>query len=74
MDIISIALVLIAIVLTVLILLQERDSGGLGGFLGAAGGSDGSFYQKRRGMERVFFISTIILVIVFAGLSIINLF
>lgn len=61
----------IAIAIIVLILLQERSSGA-SGLLGG-GDSTHSFYQARRGMERIIFRSTIVLVIVFAALSVFQL-
>jgi len=47
--------IIISIILIVSILLQER-SGGLSGIFGGQGGE---FYQTRRGLERIMFISTI---------------
>ncbi|MFA5386086.1 MAG: preprotein translocase subunit SecG [Candidatus Paceibacterota bacterium] len=60
---------IISIVLIVLILLQERG----GGVSGIFGGHGGEFYQTRRGLERVIFYSTIVLVAVFIVLAILNL-
>jgi protein translocase SecG subunit len=54
-----------------LILLQERSSGA-SGLLGG-GDSTHSFYQARRGMERLVFRATIVLVIIFAVLSVFQL-
>lgn len=67
--IISIAQIIIAVALIVLILLQER-SAGLSGLLG---GDGGGAYQTRRGMERAIFIGTIVLAVAFAVLAILNL-
>lgn len=53
-----------------LILLQERSSGTSGVF---GGGDAGGFYQTRRGVEKIIFISTVIGVIVFTGLALANL-
>jgi protein translocase SecG subunit len=61
--------IIISIILIVLILLQER-SGGLSGIFGGQGGE---FYQTRRGLERIMFISTIVLVAAFIALSLLNL-
>jgi protein translocase SecG subunit len=66
---ISIIQIIISVILIVLILLQERSSG-LSGILG---GTESNFYQRRRGLEKIIFIATIFLIIVFVGLSIINL-
>lgn len=67
---IPIVQIIIAVVLVVLILLQER-SAGLSGIMG--GGDGGSFYQTRRGLEKVIFISTIVLAILFVALAIYQL-
>ena len=66
---ISITQIIISIILIVLILLQERSSG----LSGVFGGSQSEFYAKRRGLERLIFIATIALVILFAILSVLNL-
>ncbi len=68
--IISIFQIIISVILIVLILLQERSSG-LSGMFG--GGGEGEFYQKRRGLEKMIFRATVVLVIIFAGLSLANL-
>jgi len=67
---ISIAQVIISIVLIILILLQERSSG-LSGVFGGSG--ENEFYAKRRGIERLVFFATIVLIIIFALLSLIKL-
>ena len=66
---ISITQVIISVILIVLILLQERSSG----LSGVFGGGESEFYTKRRGLERLIFIATIALVIIFALLSLVNL-
>ncbi len=60
-----------AIAIITLILLQERSSGA-SGLLGG-GDSTHSFYQARRGVERMIFRSTIVLVVAFAVLSVFQL-
>ncbi len=67
---IAIAQTVVALVIIVLILLQERSSG-LSGFLGS--GDSGGFYQARRGMERAVFIGTIVLSVVFVTLAVVQL-
>lgn len=62
--------IILSVVIIVLILLQER-SGGLSGIFG---GESNAFYQARRGLEKVVFISTIVLIVVFVGLAVIQLF
>ena len=69
MKYLSIAQILIAVVLIVLIMLQERSSG----LSGVFGGGESTFYQTRRGFEKIIFIATSVLVAVFAILSFINL-
>jgi len=66
--IISIAQIIISVAIVVLILLQERSAGTSGIF----GGGD-EFYHARRGLERVIFYATIVLIVVFAGLALISL-
>ncbi len=66
---ISIAQIIVSIILIILILLQERTSG----LSGVFGGGGGEFYAQRRGMERLIFLGTIGLAILFAILSIFNL-
>ncbi len=66
--IIPILQVIVAVVLIILIILQER-SAGLSTFFGGEGG----FYQTRRGVEKIIFISTIVLAIVFVALAVIEL-
>ena len=68
-QIFSIAQLLVAIVLIVLILLQERSSG----LSGVFGGDNAGFYQTRRGLEKIIFRSTIILVCAFIVLALLNL-
>ncbi len=70
MKFLAIAQIVVSIVLIILILLQERETGVSGLF---GGGGDGGFYQKRRGLERIIFILTIVLIAVFAGLALLNL-
>jgi len=69
MSFFALAQIIISLILIVLIILQER-SGGASGIFGAG---EGGFYQTRRGLEKVMFIATIILVVAFAALSLLNL-
>ncbi len=59
----------VSAVLVVLILLQERSAG----LSGIMGGEGGAFYQTRRGLEKIIFIATIILSVVFIGLAVFQL-
>ena len=63
----SIAQIAVSVLVIALILLQDRSSDMGGGIFG--GGETGGFYQARRGLERIVFVSTIVLIIVFAGLA-----
>lgn len=68
-QILSVSQLIVAIVLIVLILLQERSSG----LSGVFGGDNAGFYQTRRGIEKIIFTSTVVLVCVFLALSLLNL-
>ena len=67
--ILSITQIIVSILIITGILLQQRGSG-LSSSIGGAGG----FYSTRRGVEKKVFWSTVILIIVFIGLSIISFF
>ena len=69
MNVIPLLHVIISIALVALILLQERSSG----LSGLFGGGDGGFYQTRRGLERVFFGSTVALTVLFIALALYQL-
>ncbi len=58
----------LAILLTVAVLLQQRGSG-----LGSAFGGGGSVYNSRRGVDKVLFQVTIVISILFFAVSIANL-
>ncbi|MHB9019637.1 MAG: preprotein translocase subunit SecG [Minisyncoccota bacterium] len=64
MSTISIIQIVISVLLIIAILLQERSSGLSGVF-----GGNSEFYHTRRGLEKIIFWSTIVLVIAFAGIS-----
>jgi len=66
--IIRIIQAIIGVLIIVLILLQERSIGLSGIF-----GGEGSFYQMRRGVEKIIFISTIVLSVIFIALSLYSL-
>ncbi len=70
MFVLNIAQVAVSIALIIAILMQERSSGVAGLF---GGGDNSGFYQTRRGLEKIIFITTIVLIAVFAGLSILHL-
>lgn len=60
--------IIIAVLLMIFILLQQRGTA-LGGAFGGAGG----FYSTRRGAQKIIFWATIICGILFIGLAITNL-
>lgn len=68
-QILSVSQLVVAIVLIILILLQERSSG----LSGVFGGDNAGFYQTRRGLEKIIFVSTVVLVSAFLVLSLLNL-
>lgn len=67
--IIQIAIMAVAVVLITVILLQNRGTG----LSGIFGGSSAVF-QTKRGVEKILFITTIVLAILFFGLSVLRLF
>lgn len=64
-----IAQVVVSIILIVLVLLQQR-SAGLGTLFGGTGGTP---YQTRRGLEKIIFWATIVTAVVFSALAVLNL-
>jgi protein translocase SecG subunit len=67
-NITLIAQSVISVALVVLILLQQRGTA-----LGSAFGGAGESYSTRRGAEKYFFITTIILTVIFLALALYNL-
>lgn len=68
-NLLLVANILIAILIIVLVLIQGKGAG-----LGSAWGGSGEMYQTRRGVEKITLQLTIILIIVFFILSVLNLF
>ena len=66
MDYLKISQIVIAILLIIVILLQNREAGVSGLFGGA-----GSVYMEKRGIEKSLFRATIILTILFFGVALI---
>ena len=66
--IIPIIQVVVAILLIILIILQERSAG-----LSTLFGGESGFYQTRRGVEKIVFVSTIVLTVVFVVLAVFEL-
>ena len=67
-EILNIIQIVIAALLIVAILLQQRGTG-----LSATFGGEGSVYFKKRGAEKVIFIATIVLVVIFILSAIIRM-
>lgn len=67
-NILSIALIVISVLLTASILLQQRGSG-----LGAAFGGEGNVFRTKRGLEKGLFYLTIALSFLFFGIAILNI-
>ena len=61
--------IILSVVVSILILLQGRGAG-----LGSAWGGGGETFQTRRGIEKFSLRLTVILIIVFFVVSLINLF
>jgi preprotein translocase subunit SecG len=64
---IALAQIVISVALCVVVLLQARSSGGLGGIFGG----DNSMFRTRRGVEKTLFNFTIILAMTFAVVSLV---
>lgn len=59
----------LSIFIVILILIQGKGAG-----LGSAWGGGGEMFQTRRGIEKVTLRLTVILIIIFLAVSIVNLF
>lgn len=59
---VQILIVASGVLLTLFVLLQNQGSG-----LGLAFGGESNFYRTKRGAERVLFIGTIVLAVIFVG-------
>ncbi len=68
MQWLQISQIVISLLLILSILLQQQGSG-----LGSAFGGEGNVYRARRGVERILFIITIVLVILFFASAITSL-
>jgi len=66
-DYLNIAQLLISVILVIVVLLQVRGTD-VGAAFGGGGGG-GSSYRTRRGLEKTLFQLTIILAIIFVGIS-----
>lgn len=66
--IITIIQLILAVLLIAAILLQQRGTGLSGAF-----GGEGGVYSTRRGIEKIIFGSTIVIAILFFGISILRI-
>jgi len=66
--ILNISQIVIAILLILSILLQARGTG-----LGSAFGGEGNIFRTKRGVEKILFYGTIVLGILFVGISLAGL-
>jgi len=69
LQVLKIIQIILAILLIVAILSQQRGSG-----LGLAFGGEGNFYRSRRGIEKVLYIATIVIAILFALCALASVF
>lgn len=67
MNLMALLQIIVAIVLSAVILLQTKGTG-----LGLAFGGTGEEYRSKRGIERVLFLATIVLSIIFLSLSLVG--
>lgn len=65
----NIAQIVVSILLVTVILLQSRGAG-----LGGMFGGEGNVYSAKRGAERMLFVSTIVLSVLFLGLAFTGIF
>lgn len=65
----SVAQIIVALTVIVLVLLQQRGSA-----LGSAFGAEGAAYATRRGIQKQIFLATIVLAVVFIILALLPLF
>lgn len=68
-TIITIIQIIVSLLLIIGIILQQR-----GGGLSAVFGGDGSVYRTRRGIEKVIFIATIVLAVLFFLTAFLNIY
>ncbi len=61
--------IILSAIIVVLILIQGRGAG-----LGSAWGGGGEFYQTRRGVEKFTMRLTVIFIVIFFLVSVVNLF
>ena len=68
-KIFSIIQLVSAVLLIGAILIQSRGAG-----LGGVFGGEGGVYRTKRGAEKIIFIATIVLAVIFLGITVVNTF
>jgi preprotein translocase subunit SecG len=66
--ILNISQIVVSVLLVAAVLLQQRGTG-----LSATFGGEGNIYRTKRGVEKVLFIGTIVLSILFFGIALANI-
>ncbi len=66
--ILAVALITVSVLLTIVILLQQREGG-----LGVAFGGEGNVFRTKRGLEQGLHYVTVALAVLFIGIAILNL-
>jgi preprotein translocase subunit SecG len=66
--ILNITQIAISVLLIAAVLLQQRGTG-----LSATFGGEGNIYRTKRGVEKVLYIGTIVLAIIFFGVALANI-
>ena len=66
--ILNIAQIVVSVLLIAAVLMQQRGTG-----LSATFGGEGNIYRTKRGIEKVLFILTIVLAIIFFAIAIANI-
>lgn len=66
--ILNIAQIIVSVLLVVVVLMQQRGTG-----LSATFGGEGNIYRTKRGIEKILFIMTIVLSILFFAIAIANI-
>ncbi len=67
-TLLAVAMVVISILLSGIILLQQREGG-----LGSAFGAEGNVFRTKRGLEKGLHYVTVALAVLFVGIAILNL-
>lgn len=66
-DTVKIFQIIFAVILVILILMQQRGSG-----LGMAFGGEGNVYRSRRGVEKFLFYATIVVAVLFCASALVS--